>query len=232
MDTVWFLIFGVCLFASVVQGWFKHSRISQRRWYWGLTIAATIAIFPIRLPDVRESLTASLCILGMMTFIAYMHTPYIKLGGKIYVFPLTDIEPDPEDLPELPAGNADDDDPDPSAYGPNIPAAKLWWTLVVAMLGASILAFAFITGGDDWVGFGISVLVLVFFGLILGYGDGSWGYEVARGQRLQFSIIAAVTAGSFALLYLIAFRIARRWPIRREQSVEYRTHPRHRAESE
>ncbi|MGE2832708.1 hypothetical protein [Mycobacterium sp. SMC-4] len=226
MHTVSIWLFGLCVIASVVQGWFDHSRQSQRRWYWGLTIAAAIAMFLGRLPDVRASLEGALFALFVMTFIAYAHTPYIKIRGKIYHFPLRDIEPDPEDVVERPIVDREHD-PLPDAYGPGISATKLWWTLVGLMFIASVNTIAFLTGKGDWTGLGIGLAFLVFFGLLLGYGDGSWDYTVARGQRLQFGIITVMTAGSFALLYLPAFQTARRWPLRREQSMEYRTHPRH-----
>ena len=72
---------------------------------------------------------------------------------------------------------------------------------------------------------GLVVLVLVALGF--GHQDASWGYRVARGQRLHFGIIAVVTAAVFAVLYLAGYTAGKRWPLRRKDSLKYRALPRH-----
>jgi hypothetical protein len=72
----------------------------------------------------------------------------------------------------------------------------------------------------------LALLVLLAVGA--GYGDASWGYAIARGQYLQFVIASVVTVGLFAVLYLLAYSAGKRWPSRRQQSMEYRAHHRHR----
>ncbi|BBZ22358.1 hypothetical protein MHIB_07760 [Mycolicibacter hiberniae] len=64
--------------------------------------------------------------------------------------------------------------------------------------------------------------------VVTAYGDASWGYPIARGQYLQFGVNAVITVGIFALLYMTAYYIGQRRPLRRKQSMEYRAHPRHR----
>ena len=49
--------------------------------------------------------------------------------------------------------------------------------------------------------------------------------QLARGQRIQFAILAVVTIGSFTVLYLAAYAVAKRRPLRSKHSMEYRAHP-------
>lgn len=86
-----------------------------------------------------------------------------------------------------------------------------------------------VISADDkpwWLGPSAATLFVVG-ALGYGYMDASWGYSISRGQRLQFVIIAVITAGVFTVLYVIAYFAGRRWPLRRKQSMEYRAHPRH-----
>ncbi len=52
-------------------------------------------------------------------------------------------------------------------------------------------------------------------------GNGALNRYIEKAQA------ALVTAGCVAVLYLAAFYTARVHPLRREQSLEYRAHPRH-----
>lgn len=61
--------------------------------------------------------------------------------------------------------------------------------------------------------------------MVTAYGDASWRYPIARGQYIQFGVASVITAGSFALIYLTAYYIAQRRPLRRKQSMEYQVHP-------
>jgi hypothetical protein len=99
------------------------------------------------------------------------------------------------------------------------------WMLVgiTVIAAANAYAFLFSNGKAGVAAMGSVFLVLLAIGA--GYGDGSWTYPIAR---RQFGAASLIIAGSFALLYLAAYYTARRLPLRRERSMEYRAHPRHR----
>jgi hypothetical protein len=103
----------------------------------------------------------------------------------------------------------------------------MWWLLIPLLVisTGNIYAFAFSTG--EWWVAAIGLVLLAFLAVVLGFGDASWGYGIARGHRVQFAIAAVVTVGVFAVLYMAAYQTGKHWPTRRKQSMEYRTHPRH-----
>ena len=45
-----------------------------------------------------------------------------------------------------------------------------------------------------------------FLAVATGYGDASWGYGIACGQRVQFAVAAIVIAGVFSVFYLTAYQ--------------------------
>jgi hypothetical protein len=54
---------------------------------------------------------------------------------------------------------------------------------------------------------------------------------IARGQYVQFALVAMITVGVFTLFfYLAGFAIGRRWPMRPKRSLERAIHPRFRDE--
>ncbi|ORW69337.1 hypothetical protein AWC24_06210 [Mycolicibacter senuensis] len=73
----------------------------------------------------------------------------------------------------------------------------------------------------------LATTICVYFPLFAGYWDASWNYPVARGHRLQLTILTIMTAGIFAALYFPGFYLGKRWPRRPKRSMEYRIHPRH-----
>ncbi|WP_236054827.1 hypothetical protein [Mycobacterium sp. SM1] len=158
-----------------------------------------------------------------MIFNAYHFTLYIKIRGKIYAYYVTDSLPGPSPDGTLPPGAGDPDyDPAPDSYGGTATAKKTWWSGVFGMV---ILVVA-IDLAKPWHT-AMLVGAVVVFAPGYGYSDASWGDPVARGQRLQFVIIAIITAGVFTAFYLAAYRAGRRWPWRYKRSLEYRAHPSH-----
>lgn len=165
---------------------------------------------------------------------AYGYTPYIKIRGKIYALNADDSRPDPEDMPTETDSAIDDHakhDPAPDSYSGLLTARKMWWVVAILMLIAAINVRIFWEGGStEWLSGLIGAAFLLFFSVVLGLGDASWGYGIARGQTIQFVIISIITAGTFAVIYLAAYWIGKRKPVRRKQSMEYRAHPRHQRE--
>jgi hypothetical protein len=226
MSEFFLLVAAACLAVAVIQQFFKHSRSSQRRVYWSCTCVAAIAGFLAAHPDSKKGLGLVIFLLGAMTVVAYAYTPYIKFGGKIYALTVPDSEPDPDETTE--AATADPErDPAPDAYSGLLTATKMWWLLIPLLVISSGNVYAFATGeGEAWVAL-IGIAFLVFLAVATGFGDASWGYGIARGQHIQFGLAAIVTVGVFAVLYLAAYHVGKRWPLRRKQSMEYRAHPRH-----
>lgn len=204
-----------------------HNRPLARRIFWtGVVIAVIGGFFAAYPPDWRTGLGLALLAGGVMLLRAYFTTPYLKLGGKIYAFNVADSRPDP-DRGEKSSGNAVDRAPD--SYGGMVTATRSWWLLVPVAALTAVIIGGYVAGGSkpsSWLAL-VMVGVLLVLAVSRGHEDGSWGYPIARGQRLQFSIIAVITAGFFAVLYLPAYYAGRRWPWRSQRSMEYRAHPRH-----
>lgn len=221
MSDLFFLMFAVFVGVAVVQQFFKHSRASQRRIYWNCTWLAAVAGFLASYPDLERAVgLAALAVLGL-TVAAYAYTPYIKIGGKIRS--LGAQTPDPEDVPAESTAGQHDQMPD--AYSGMLSAAKMWWILVPLMLISAVNTYAFAIGEGEWWVAAIGVAFLVFLAVMTGLGDASWGYPIARGQRIQFIVLAVVTLGILTVLYLVAYAIAKRRPIRSRHSLDYRANP-------
>jgi hypothetical protein len=230
----------LCFVVCFALSFFDISRGSQRRIYWASACLAAVSGFLIGYPNWQKGLGITGILLGAMIMAAYAATPYIKIGGKIYALTVADSRPDPEDI-DTPAGDhpgtdgaphahsGDPEfDPAPDSYSGMLTAAKMWWMLVVlAVIAAGNVYFFAVGRGGGWVAAAAAAFVALL-AVGAGYGDASWGYPIARGQHLQLGIASLITAGGFALLYLSAYYTARRFPLRRKQSLEYRAHPRHR----
>jgi hypothetical protein len=221
---IFFLAAMLCVATIVLLLLFvKRDRSWERRVYWTGTFGAVVCAFLAALPYWKYGVGAVIFGVALMTFGAYAYTPYIKIRGKIYAFWLPDSLPDPPPGVTAAPGS---DDPAPDSYGGLVTARKHWWAAIftVAFFGCLLLIRA-----DDkpwWLTpAAAAILVTASFGY--GYIDASWGYSIARGQRLQFVIIAIITAGAFTLLYVVGYYAGKRWPPRRKQSMEYRAHPRH-----
>ena len=221
MSDLFMAIFAACIGVAVVQQFFKHSRASQRRIYWSCTWLAAVAGFAASYPDWQRAagLTA-LAVVGLIV-IAYAYTPYIKIGGKIRSLGVQ--TPDPEDV--LTESTTGQHDPAPDAYSGLLTAAKMWWILVPLMLISAINTYAFAAGEGEWWVAAIGIAFLVFLSGATGVGDASWGYPIARGQLIQFVVLAVVTIGTFTVIYLAAYALAKRRPVRSKHSLEYRAHP-------
>lgn len=236
MAKIFLAVVIICFVVAFMLDFFNISRSTQRRIYWINAFLAAIAGFAMFYPDWQKGLGMGAFLFAVMTFIAYAATPYIKIDGKIYAFTVTNSQPDPQDTPTT-AGNDSDGasstnriDPVPDSYSGMLTPATLWWSLVVlaVFLAANVYFFVFTDGKASVAA--VSGAFLAFLAITGGYGDASWGYPIARGKYVPFCVVSVITAGAFALLYLSAYYTARRFPLRRTQSMEYRAHPRHRSQ--
>jgi drug/metabolite transporter superfamily protein YnfA len=203
--------------------WMRH----DRRWrlpYWLAVLAAAAFVFMAAFPDWQLGLGMSAFGLVFMTVSAYFYTPFIKVRGKIYALHVRDSLAD-GDTP--PGGTDAEHDPSPDSYAGLTDAKKYWWLILVAMAICVLNLVSYAGGQHKPVAAVLSALGLLVIANGLGYFDASWGYPVARGQRLQFGIAAAMTAGLFAIFYLSSYNAGKRWPLRRKESLEYRAHPCH-----
>jgi hypothetical protein len=230
MSNPFFVLLVACAVGALIQQYVKYSRSSQRRVYWGCASLGTIAAFLAFYPDSKKGLGMALFFLGAMTVIAYAYTPYIKIGSKVYALTVQDSRPDPDESSDDTAATATatpEHDPAPDAYSGLLSATKMWWLLIPLMIISTGNVYAFATGKGEWWVAAIGLAFIVFLSLAMGFGDASWGYGIARGQHVQFVAAAVVTVGIFAALYMAAYQTGKRWPSRRNQSMESRAHPRH-----
>jgi hypothetical protein len=230
-------VIALCFVVGLVLDFLHIDRSSQRRIYWASACLAAVSGFLMVYPNWKTGLGIAGMLSAAMTMAAYAATPYIKIGGKIYALTVNDRQPDPPDA--LSAASEPDGRPDarkadphvdpaPDSYSGMLTATTMWWLLVVlaVIAAANAYAFLFSDGKPAVAALGTGFVALLAVGA--GYGDASWDYPIARGQHLQLGAATIITAGSFALLYLSAYYTARRFPLRRTQSLEYRAHPRHR----
>ncbi len=229
MSNVFFVLLVACAVVALAQQYVKYGRSLQRRIYWGSALLGAAAAFLAFYPDSKKGIGMGLFFMGAMIVAAYAYTPYIKIGGKVRALTVQDSQPDPdENAPQTTTAVSEGDrDPAPDAYSGLLSATKMWWLLVPLLIISTGNVYAFASGRGDWWVAAIGLAFLVFLAVTMGFGDASWGYGIARGQRVQFVIAAIVTVGVFAAIYLAAYQIGRHRPLRRSQSMEYRAHPRH-----
>lgn len=217
-----FVIIVVALGTAVVQSFFNHGNHLQRRIYWICVCIAATAAFLDGYPDLTTSLQGTAFVIGAMTFIAYGYTPYIKIRGRIYALTEDDRRADTESAESTSRQPAEREPTD--SYSGLLSSAKMWWVQVILIAMSVINIYAYVTGDGEWWVAGCGVAFILFFSLVIGYGDGSWDYPVARGKFVQLGILTVITLGTYALLYLGAYSIAKRRPIRSRHSMEYRAH--------
>jgi hypothetical protein len=222
---VFFAIALICLGITLLPLVRPMERSQARRVYWGGTAAAMIFAFLALLPDWVSGVVFAAAVLVGMTIGAYFTSPYITIAGKVRAFHTYDSQPDRPQGAAKPVGPTYTRESD--EYGTGVTAAKMWWLLVPAMALCS--GYLAVSLGD---GTGLRLVILAAAAVVLiafafGYlTDGSWGYRVARGQYPQFVLIALLTAGVFALVYLPAYAAGRQWPLRTKKSLERPAPPR------
>lgn len=129
---------------GVVLLFIANDRRLERRVYWTSSILASFLWCVALIP--RGWGTAVGCFvafLGILAFMAYMRTPYLKIGGRIYVFSIQDARPDPPHAgepapPPVPVPH--------DSYLGSVTATKLWWLIAALMCG--VAAAVYLTGWD------------------------------------------------------------------------------------
>lgn len=205
---------------------------AERRLFWiGFFLAFISAFLIFYPPDWKTGLVFSLLPPALMLITAYFSGSNIKIGGKVYAFYVEDSQPGPSpDRAPLPGNDGRQHDPAPDAYiGLGLATAKKnWWLMIFAMAICSVNVIGYFDDKEGPLLAGLLAAVLVVIATVFGYAlDGSWGYPIARGQYLQFAVIAVITCGVFTIFYLGGYYAGKRWPWRNKRSLEYRAHPRH-----
>jgi len=196
---------------------------AERRLYWAGALMATVsgffALFP---PDWPGGLVIAGVLAGGLSLRAYMNTPYIRIRGRTYAFNLSDSETG--DGSRRPTALSDYD-PAPDSYGGIATATKAWWLLVaIVIAGALMVALFALSGEGPWHAVGAAAAVAIT-AISVGHQDGSWEFQIARGQLVQFVIAGVTTLGVFSVLYYCAYSAGRRWPLRATRSADYQAHP-------
>ncbi|WP_192829969.1 hypothetical protein [Mycobacterium sp. UM_Kg1] len=221
-----FFVVILCFFTGFALSFLNISIHAQRRIYWSSACIAGVFGVLATYPTWKNAAGMGIFFASGMAVAAYVSTPYIKIGGKIYS--LTIEDPDPEDEPPTTDPAQQEIDPHPDSYSGLLTATTMWWALVVlSAIGSGNVYFAATEKGEIWAGV-MSGAFAAMLAVVTGHGDASWGYPIARGQYVQFVVNTVITAGVFYFLYVAAYYAGRRHPIRRKHSMEYRVHPRHR----
>lgn len=223
---VFFLIAIGCLIVTVVASVVvDRGRSWERRVFWSGVLGVTVSVFVAAMPYWGQAVGVAVFALAFMTFGAYAYTPFIKIRGKTYAFWLQDSQPDQEPGGTAVSGSAAADyHPAPDSYEGLVNARKHWWATVFTVAFFECLL---LIRGDDkpWWLTPAAAAALVVASAGYGYLDASRGFSVARGQRLQFVVIAVLSAGTFTLLYVAGYHAGRRWPLRRKP-IDYGAHAR------
>lgn len=187
------LLLGLAVLAVLNDQRWELSR--QRRVYWAGTFGAALCALLAGLPDWVGGLEFAAGVVLLMAMNAYFLTSYIKLGGRVFALHLRDGA----------AANAGSADGLPAdAYGGNLSAPKMWWMMVIGLVICSVNVVGRYGASLIWIAFAAPVVVLP---IGFGYLDAAAGQRFARGQFVQFGIITVVTAGAFAVLYVVGFAV-------------------------
>lgn len=208
--------------ATFIESFLNVDRKIHQAIYWSCTAAAAVCGFFVAYPNLKEGVLAVVFVIGALASVAYFTTSYIQVRGHTYADTTIGNVVEGDGVDEEPRHDGQDD-----GYSGVYSPAKFWWGMVpVALIMTSAVVLA-VSGQKPWWYALIGVGLLVIMAPMSGLGDGSWRYAVARGQSLPFALVGLVTAGTFTVLYLIAYYVGKRWPVRRPQSMESRAHGRH-----
>jgi Ca2+/Na+ antiporter len=213
------LIAGACVgLVAAVASVVVHDGELQRRIYWlGWLIAAlcfALAVLPRGWPG---SVAIGLLALFAAVVYAYLRTPFLKIGGRVYA--VSSIQEEAASDPPQHPRSAASDDSYPAAMG-SLPARNMWWILV-AMTG--IVSLGIYLVGWTWQMI-LGAVFLTLMGALAGIDDGSRKLPIARGQHVQAFI---VSVGSILLwlappiCYYIGYRVGQRWPMGRGRHARH-----------
>lgn len=167
----------------------------RRRTYWaGWTVGAVLlASYVSDHGALPAALTGVTCLAGAALF-AFYSTPFIKIGGRVWTFWISDAREDP-DVPPPPA----------DSYVERVTASSMWWTL--AGLGLVTGGFALATGWLAPVGIMGAALLAAPLAAI-GHLDRKDRFPIARGRYLAFGIVVLASIPTVlwpVVVYFVAY---------------------------
>lgn len=223
MSDLFFWVVALCFVGGFLLSFLKISRRTQRRLYWSCACAAGVAGAMSTYPTWDGAATLGILPVAAMVVMAYVATPYVKIGGKIYSLSVGAQRPDAEVAPHAEDVSTEPGtDPTRDSYSGLLTPATMWWMLVVIAAIAAGNVYGLAVGeGEVWVAIMVATL-LALLAAGTGYGDANWRYPVARRQFVQFGVASVITVGGFALVYLTAYYLAQCRPLQRAQSMERR----------
>lgn len=185
-------------------------RRTKRRIYWSGWIASAACAALSLLP--RGAKTTAIVFIGftlVTIFWAYLTTPYLKIGSRIYAFSMLDSRPDPprDGGPEAPMPP-----PAPDSYPAHVSAQNFWWLVTVITTASAAGVYL---GGWAWQ------MILCTAGLtagavMVGIDDATRKLPKARGQHVQ-ALISSVASLVLWLAppigYFLGYQVGKRWPM-------------------
>jgi hypothetical protein len=196
--------------ATVVLLAYVKARHVKRRVYWlGWLIAAACAAVSLLPLGAGTTVAVFIGFTLVVVFWAYLSTPYLKIGDRIYAFSMSDSRPDPPT-----DGGPEDPPPTPSrdSYPGQVSARNFWW--LVTVLTCVFAAGIYLEG---WVWQTITCTTLLSAGAVLcGIDDATRKLPMVRGQHLQAFIVSVASILLWLappICYLIGYQIGKRWPM-------------------
>ena len=210
------LIAGVCagLVAAVASVFVRDRRLDRRIYWLGWLIATSCISFAVLPRGWQASLAIGLLGVFAAVVYAYLRTPFLKIGGRIYALSITDSRPDPpaNDTTEEPPP-APPRDSYPTTAGP-VSARNLWWVLVA--LTCLVSVGVYLVGWAWQMVLGAALLAVL--GGIFGIDDATRKLPIARGQHVQAFIVSVASILLWLappVCYVVGYGIGRRWPMGR-----------------
>lgn len=207
---------GVGLIAAIASV-AVHDHELQRRTYWlgwlGAAVCFALAVLPRGWPG---SFGIGLLALFAAMVYAYLRTPFLKIGGRVYA--ISRIEEVPKRASQYPRSAAKDDGY-PTAMG-SLSARNMWWILVAM---ACIVSLGIYLVGWTWQMM-LGALFLTVMGALAGIDDGSRKLPIARGQRVQAFIVSVASILLWLappICYYIGYRVGQRWPMGRGRHAQH-----------
>jgi hypothetical protein len=197
------------MLAAVVLPTGVDRRFGRRMYWLGWIVGGAIAALSLLPRGIVTVLAAYGALIFVAIVWAYLWTPYLKIGGRIYAISMSDSRPDPPSdggsVEPMPA-------PPRDSYPGPVSAGKFWW--VVTVLTCVFAADVYLGG---WVWRTIASTTLLSAGAVMcGIDDATRKLPTARGQHVQAFIVSVASILLWLappICYLIGYQVGKRWPM-------------------